>query len=1088
MAELPSIPRRLVTTDTPRSSLTAADISGPYTALARGMDSIGQGLEHVSEKLAEQAGYQAVSVDAEGNPQVTKPFLFGKASDAYDRAVRFTAMTQADAQADRDLLAMRDQFKDDPDGFTKAADAYRIKKLDQYGAAAGPQLRAALDRQVQNRITGIYSGLQSEKQNRDIQISNIAITTKLETLGGDMETLARRNGIWERDQNGIIIKDENGQPKHTRQYEEGLADYGTLLDEKAGNPLYRFPKELANAKFDELRTRVEGAAVLGNMERIYQEQGPEIARRYLLDTSRQLEGKLKQTDKIVSEGLKWLRTEDAGMRGARDAISREWAAAKGQKDLAPEVLDDLYHRAQETGNFRAAQDIIVTKRAREWAASVPPEERARVLLEGRPLSGPPGGANFMTGPLPGAAAMTTVRTSGGISVTVNKQAAPQFQGFLSDLEAAGAPIRGVGGFNERKIAGTDRWSQHAYGNAIDIDQTGRNVTADAFKQWGLANKDKLATIEQKWGMTGGQNFSNPDWGHWEWSGGAAARPVDTLEMRAGLAGRAILKKEVEADLGATITGMALRVSRGEYPTIEEVMQIGGMAEAVGNPTQRRKVAEIAAMAEHGTTFAQMSGADRAAVISGWDEKLKAGGTQAESDFVASMRAADTKIDELYKKDPYGAFQRYEQTNMLAKPLPAMDMSNPGEMAIISDARLRQQNVIRARQERGPFSVFRPDEQESFRSALSSADGQGAAGLLGTIARLPDDVLVATISDKPVKDAIVGAARSQDPAKFNAAMVFMDKVWALAPETAKHTFGADTIDDLKMWQTNLRYMTPEQLAEQRKRESNDPQVRERRKRLETEGEADARKHSFDDVVSQFNTSWWVTPSVVARNVTGSDPQPPVPAGLLPPGAADVRDAFMGDFETQYAQFFARGMSKDDAKKSAIEVMKTKWIASPTNGGRLMLNGPETVRDANGNAVYPSVGGSYDWMKKQLEADIATQVGKPMFGAQPANVTQAALSAAQLPVLGTPQLSARNWTYQLISDRQTQAEAQQGMPASYLIMVTDAQTGKSTILPRRQNFDSGGERVKAEEAFQSRLEFERRRSEAHRGVVMSPLKVM
>lgn len=156
------------------------------------------------------------------------------------------------------------------------------------------------------------------------------------------------------------------------------------------------------------------------------------------------------------------------------------------------------------------------------APDVSPDGKAMATaLRGNPgvsPTGPSSGANYMTGALPGADAITGVSTPGGINVQVHKDAAPHFQGFLTDMEAAGAPIKGVGGYNQRKIAGTDRWSQHAYGNAIDIDQTGRNATAEALRQWGTQNPDKLAELEKKYGMVGGQNFSKPDWGHWEWSG------------------------------------------------------------------------------------------------------------------------------------------------------------------------------------------------------------------------------------------------------------------------------------------------------------------------------------------------------------------------------------------------------------------------------------------------------------------------------------------------------------------------------------------------------------------------------------------
>lgn len=147
-------------------------------------------------------------------------------------------------------------------------------------------------------------------------------------------------------------------------------------------------------------------------------------------------------------------------------------------------------------------------------------ERAKNLpiVNGNPVQSGEGVANFMRGPLPGNDELVTVKTEGGKSVRVNKQSAPYFLGFLNDLEKAGAPINSIGGHNVRPIAGSNKWSQHAYGNAIDVNMTGRNVTTGGLKKWADDNPEKLAEIEKRYGMVSGAKWRNPDFGHWEWGG------------------------------------------------------------------------------------------------------------------------------------------------------------------------------------------------------------------------------------------------------------------------------------------------------------------------------------------------------------------------------------------------------------------------------------------------------------------------------------------------------------------------------------------------------------------------------------------
>jgi hypothetical protein len=92
---------------------------------------------------------------------------------------------------------------------------------------------------------------------------------------------------------------------------------------------------------------------------------------------------------------------------------------------------------------------------------------------------------------------------------------------FNDLEAAGAPIHQnlLGGYNDRNIAGRHTKSQHAYGNAVDIDSTGRNIITPDFAAWVRTHDKELRAVENRWGIRAGRDMSNPDMGHWEWGGG-----------------------------------------------------------------------------------------------------------------------------------------------------------------------------------------------------------------------------------------------------------------------------------------------------------------------------------------------------------------------------------------------------------------------------------------------------------------------------------------------------------------------------------------------------------------------------------------
>src|SRR6516164_4354136 len=102
MAEETTIkPEQVVTSEAPRSQISTGDIVGPYQRLAQSLDKLGQGVEDLATPLAEQAGYRAVSTDDQGNMTVSHFPIFGAAGVAYHRALKFSALAQADADSKR---------------------------------------------------------------------------------------------------------------------------------------------------------------------------------------------------------------------------------------------------------------------------------------------------------------------------------------------------------------------------------------------------------------------------------------------------------------------------------------------------------------------------------------------------------------------------------------------------------------------------------------------------------------------------------------------------------------------------------------------------------------------------------------------------------------------------------------------------------------------------------------------------------------------------------------------------------------------------------------------------------------------------
>ena len=111
--------------------------------------------------------------------------------------------------------------------------------------------------------------------------------------------------------------------------------------------------------------------------------------------------------------------------------------------------------------------------------------------------------------------LTTIETASGIKTQVHKAAAAAFQGFINELEATGYNIRQFGGFNVRNKVGGTTLSEHAFGNAIDI-----NWDMNPFADKLITDLPKeIGLMAAKYGLSWGGDWRNKkDAMHFEYTG------------------------------------------------------------------------------------------------------------------------------------------------------------------------------------------------------------------------------------------------------------------------------------------------------------------------------------------------------------------------------------------------------------------------------------------------------------------------------------------------------------------------------------------------------------------------------------------
>lgn len=175
-----------------QSSLSPGEVAGPYSLLANGLKKVGAAAEDVASSIADQQGLKAVTRDADGNIQVRQAPYFGKAAEHYSNAVKFAALAQGEGEARRKDIELRQQFRDNPEGYNAAAKTFMDGLQDQYTKAAGPLVGMSLRKAVELTTTQTYKGLLTEKEHLDLVRSSEAMNSELEYASNQRYALANQ--------------------------------------------------------------------------------------------------------------------------------------------------------------------------------------------------------------------------------------------------------------------------------------------------------------------------------------------------------------------------------------------------------------------------------------------------------------------------------------------------------------------------------------------------------------------------------------------------------------------------------------------------------------------------------------------------------------------------------------------------------------------------------------------------------------------------------------------------------------------------------------------------------------------------------
>lgn len=248
MVDLPKPDYGIATSQAPQSAVTTADVASPHYALSKMLDQAGESAMDVAVPLAEQAGYKAVTRDAQGNVQFERLPIVGRAAAAYSRAVKVGALADGEGAARRADMALRQKYPDDPEGYLQAADGLKSRLEEQY-SKSGAEVGMAIGQAVDRTTTQTYRSMLNEKRHRELAKAEDAIDAGMKDKGDQITALAELGG------------------EKTPEFAALMRDYHALLSEKVNNPLFGYSKERGALEERKLHDQITVSTYLGGVRK-----------------------------------------------------------------------------------------------------------------------------------------------------------------------------------------------------------------------------------------------------------------------------------------------------------------------------------------------------------------------------------------------------------------------------------------------------------------------------------------------------------------------------------------------------------------------------------------------------------------------------------------------------------------------------------------------------------------------------------------------------------------------------------------------------------------------------------------------------
>lgn len=1016
MVDLPDFTPETAVAEAPKQRISGGEIARGGEALAQGASELGEGLENLAEPIARQAGEEAaqnvaITRNPDGSLNVATPrtsFIMGKAGDAYQEAVTQGTLSRLHTQIDSDLSDLARNNRD-PRQFQTASASYlqRLNESDnpidmhaaEYGVGVASQL---------------HSGLLDQKAREDVGTSKDAMQARQKYIEGQMEGLAAQGGIG------------------TDAFNQYAAERAGILNSLVANPLYNYNAEMKKVDDDTFHDELIENRVIGAARAQYsKDQNVAAAVQYIHDQLAPLNlpaEKLSQLEGEATQHLTLLHSANEQAKSelgdAADAF-KQLTDATGAVDTARATnlvrqLDAQKMYSKE-GEVLGSQSYAKIKSATDWntpAGSIRSLNDARALVEEKA-----GAGGF------DSAAARTLGFEGSELVTDSNGSAVKY-----GVNQADHPGINVANLTESQAKGIYK----PYWDAIGGDKLSAPLARVAFDTAIMSGPAKANELIKQ---SGGDPTKFMDLREQFLNGLAQNNPVKygkyveswdnrNTELRSDIekAGEmqpamAALYTKVQGHLNdvakAAFANMNEAYSKGQQPTPQEQSDMKGLAGYITDPDLSRQVIEKMAEARGLASYDALPQSQKDDIRDTWSIAAQEGGASSIARKVLGM--AQTQADHvanLQKNDPAGAAD-LALANAPKGTVPQgptnLDPRDPAQVQQVMNvtrAKIGMANIKDPTAALSP-ALFSQWQRQLITRMMPAMNGQQAQGLLGALATARPDELTYELSQKEgLKDSIIGFTKSGDPAKINAAYGFMQHLQETNPAAFEASFVKDdeeTGKALIKWETASQFLSGDALAKLMIGGGNAEDVAAQkeiynRTMEKTKKEGGISDVSFADIAGAFKGGLLSgTPDLVTDKS----------------GAA--QQVVVNEWKALYADYMSDGGDAAGAAKWANSRLALKWSVSGVNNGNLMAWAPDK-EDSSGNGQYfKKVGGSFDWIKGQLDDYMVHASGMYL------STDQSDASPAEYMdnFQGRPR--------SLVSDKITRDQVANGKPPSYMVVM-------------------------------------------------------